>query len=161
MMKRTALAALALLCAAGMTLSLTGCFGKEEAGDTTATTTTAAPTTTAPQTTGTTAQTYPFTGYVNASTLNVRPTADTSGYAIGGLVFGDTVQVIDREGDWYKINFGSGFGYVSAQYVQDTVPVSTTAGTDTTITLGDTTVAESGATTTDAVTTTAPDVVAP
>lgn len=137
-MKRIGSAVVALLCTAIIALAATGCFGSGEGGDTTATTTTVATTTTAADTTTTTARAYPFTGYVNATTLNVRPTADTSGEAIGGLKFGDTVTVIDREGDWYKINFRSGIGYVSAQYVQDTMPASTTSGAETT-TAADTT----------------------
>jgi N-acetylmuramoyl-L-alanine amidase len=109
-----------------LTLSLAGCFGGEGAGETTPTTVaTTAVTTTVPTTAGTTATVYPFTGYINASTLNVRPTPDINGYPIGGLKFGDTVTVTGREGDWYAISFGAGMGYVNAQYVQDTVPVPT------------------------------------
>lgn len=127
-----------------LTLGLAGCSGGEE-GETTPTTTT---------TTGTTAPAYPFTGYINATTLNVRPAADATGIPIGGLVFGDAVTVTGREGDWYAIAFGEGVGYVNAQYVQDTVPVSTEATTTTeaettgTTAATDTTVDTTGTTTT-------------
>lgn len=118
----------------------------EDTGATTAVTTVATTVTTA----GTTAETYPFVGYVNATTLNVRPTPDTAGYAIGGLKWGDTVTILSREGDWYAISFAGQTGYINAQYVQDTMPsVTTTAAATTTATATATTV------------TTAADTVAP
>lgn len=134
-MRSPCLSLAALAVAAIAAVACTGCFGKSSVDDTAAVTTTAAVTeTTAAATTA--AAVYPFTGYVNATTLNVRPSANTEGYAIGGLTFGDAVTVIAREGDWYQINFGSGTGYVSAQYIQNTPPVSllneTTASTVTT-----------------------------
>lgn len=134
LVKRT----LALLMCVVLAVALCGCFGKDEpAPDTTPTTVEV--TTTQPTTAATTAGDQPFTGYVNASTLRVRPSADTAGEPIGGLSFGDTVSVIGREGDWYKITFKDGVGYVSAQYIQDTLPTEgTAAGT----TVADTTVVE-------------------
>ena len=109
-----------------LTVALAGCVGGSGEGETAPTTVaTTVETTTVPTTAGTTATVYPFTGYINASTLSVRPTPDTNGYPIGGLKFGDTVTVTGREGDWYAISLGAGMGYVNAQYVQDTVPVPT------------------------------------
>lgn len=116
------------LCAAllvmGGVLALSGC-GTAEPADTPAVTTaapstatTAAPTTVTP---------YPFVGYINSTTLNVRPSAGTAGIPIGGLRWGESVTVTGREGDWYQIRFGDGVGYIHAQYVQETPPVSTTA----------------------------------
>lgn len=141
-MKPLGIALTALLSAAILSVSLTGCFGKEEDGGDAAATTTETVATTVADTPTTAAPAFPFTGYVNATTLNVRPTADTSGYSIGGLKFGETVTVTDREGDWYKIAFGSGFGYVSAQYIQNTPPVAvTTAAEDTTTASPDATTA--------------------
>lgn len=134
--------AMALLLCVVLAVALCGCFGKDEpAPDTTPTTVDV--TTTQPTTAATTAGDQPFTGYVNATTLRVRPSADTAGEPIGGLEFGDTVSVIGREGDWYKISFKDGIGYVSAQYIQDTVPTEGTAAgtTDTTATAADTTTA--------------------
>ena len=107
---------------------LCGC-GKETAPVEDAATTT---TTTTVTTTTTTATPYPFVGYINATTLNVRPTPDLAGYPIGGLKWGDTVTVLSREGDWYAIQFGGQTGYIHVQYVQDTVPVVTTTPSDTT-----------------------------
>lgn len=85
-------------------------------------------------TTAPTDRAYPFVGYINATTLNVRPTANGSGYPIGGLKWGDTVTILSREGDWYAIRFKGGTGYINAQYVSDTMPVKTTAAPSTTAT---------------------------
>lgn len=124
-----------------LAFSLSGCgwFAPKNNEETAATTTTTTATTAA-TTVGTTVQAYPFVGYVNATTLNVRPTPDTSGYAIGGLKWGDTVTILSREGDWYAISFAGQTGYINAQYVQDTMPqMTTTAPATTTVTAGDTT----------------------
>lgn len=129
-----------LILALILAVALCGCGAATKDGDATvATTTTEA--TTVSTTTGTTAQAYPFMGYVNATTLNVRPTPDTSGYAIGGLKWGDAVTILSREGDWYAISFAGQTGYINAQYVQDTMPtVTTTAASTTNTTAADTTV---------------------
>ena len=125
-----------------LTVSLCGC-GTAQSGKDTAATTVTTTVTTAETTAGTTVQAYPFVGYVNATTLNVRPTPDTSGYAIGGLKWGDTVTILSREGDWYAISFAGQTGYINAQYVQDTMPTVTTTAPSTT----GTTVADATATT--------------
>ncbi|MBE6757923.1 MAG: SH3 domain-containing protein [Ruminococcaceae bacterium] len=129
-----------LIVTLALAVSLGGCrlFAPKSAGGAdTAATTTAAPTTTA-TTAGTTAEVYPFVGYVNATTLNVRPTPDTGGYAIGGLKWGDTVTILSREGDWYAISFAGQTGYINAQYVQDTMPSETTTAPETTAVTGTT-----------------------
>ena len=107
--------------------------------------TTASPNTSAGETTAATTagdRAYPFVGYINATTLNVRPTPSAVGYPIGGLKWGDTVTVLSREGDWYAISFKGETGYINAQYVLNTMPtVTTTAAATTTVTTGGTTVA--------------------
>lgn len=118
-----------------LTLSMTAC-GKKNAdtgeSDDAATATTV--TTTVPTTAATTVSandTFPRVAYVNASTLNVRPTAGTAGEAIGGLKWGDAVKLLSRDGDWYAIEFipvnppvgfSGNIGYVHSNYVQDTPP---------------------------------------
>nr|WP_283244863.1 SH3 domain-containing protein [Gehongia tenuis] len=57
-------------------------------------------------------------GTVTASVLNIRKSASTSSMVIGSLQKGATVQIVAQEGDWYKINYGSGTGYVHKDYVQ-------------------------------------------
>lgn len=118
-----------------LVFSMTACGKKnadtEEDGDiaTETTVSTTVPTTAA--TTVSANDTFPRIAYVNATTLNVRPTAGTAGEAIGGLKWGDAVKLLSRDGDWYAIEFipvnpPAGFsgniGYVHSNYVQDTMP---------------------------------------
>ena len=49
--------------------------------------------------------------------LNVRSGAGTSYNTLGQLKNGNSVTIYSTEGDWYKIAFGSGFGYVHKDYV--------------------------------------------
>ncbi len=59
---------------------------------------------------------YPCEGTVNCRwKQNVR--ASPWGKIIGGFVPGTKVQVIGREGDWYRISYGSGFAYLHASLV--------------------------------------------
>ena len=58
------------------------------------------------------------TGTVKVSdTLNVRSGAGTSYSVIGSLKNGATVEIVETSGSWYKIKYGSGYGYVSKDYV--------------------------------------------
>lgn len=67
------------------------------------------------------------TGTVTASVLNVRQKASTSSKIIGKLNNGTKVTIVDTSTKgWYKIKYGSGYGYVSSQYVSLTIPSSTT-----------------------------------
>lgn len=55
-------------------------------------------------------------GVIDVDTyLNIRnaPWANI----IGGLRTGDKIQIVAKEGDWFKIVYGSGFAYVHAYYV--------------------------------------------
>lgn len=67
-------------------------------------------------------------GWCNASTMHIRSGPGTEYGAIGGLKKGEKVTIVDREGDWFKIEFKDVFGYVSALYIQDTevIPDETT-----------------------------------
>ncbi|PGO29999.1 peptidase M24 [Bacillus cereus] len=49
--------------------------------------------------------------------LNVRSNASTSSTLLGSLQNGTQVQVVETVGTWYKIRFGSGYGYVAKHYV--------------------------------------------
>ncbi len=117
-----------------LSLMLCACGKKETKENTADDTPSSTTTTTIPTTTTTTAASgdvFPRMAYVNATTLNVRPTAGTSGDAIGGLKWGDAVKLLSRDGDWYAIEFipvnpPAGFsgniGYVHSNFVQDTPP---------------------------------------
>jgi len=56
---------------------------------------------------------------VNADTLNVRsgPSADNA--LVGTLVRGDSVDVIDKSGTWWKIKSGKVEGYVNSSYLKE------------------------------------------
>ena len=53
-----------------------------------------------------------------ASTVNVRSGAGTNKSKLGTLSHGATVKVIASNGDWYKIEYGTGYGYVLKSYVR-------------------------------------------
>ena len=52
------------------------------------------------------------------SNLNVRKGPGTNYDSIGKLYEGNKVSIIARNGEWYKIKFDSGYGYVSNKYIQ-------------------------------------------
>ncbi|AYD39900.1 CHAP domain-containing protein [Clostridium fermenticellae] len=60
-------------------------------------------------------------GTVNVSNsgsyLNVRSSASTSSNVIGSLAKGASVNIVEKCGDWYKINYSSSYGYVSSKYI--------------------------------------------
>ncbi|MET7041047.1 SH3 domain-containing protein [Clostridium botulinum] len=58
-------------------------------------------------------------GKVTADVLNVRQSPSTSSNIIGQLDNGTHVSIVqDSYPDWYKIEFGSGYGWVSKQYIR-------------------------------------------
>ena len=60
------------------------------------------------------------TGTVTASALNVRSGSGTNYGVIGSLYRGDTATVVDESNGWYKINYGSGTGWVCGSYLKVT-----------------------------------------
>ncbi len=61
---------------------------------------------------------YSATG-TTTENLNVRKAASTSAAKLATLQKGTSVSIVAKtaDGSWYKIKYGSGYGYVSAQYV--------------------------------------------
>lgn len=57
-------------------------------------------------------------GVVTASALNVRSAPSAGSSALGKLAQGDRVTILATTGDFYRISFAGGEGYVAAQYVQ-------------------------------------------
>ena len=57
-------------------------------------------------------------GTVNVDMLNVRATASLDGEVLVSLKQGSQIALIERTGDWYKVNIGI-FGFVHADYVND------------------------------------------
>ena len=62
------------------------------------------------------------TVYVTASSLNVRSGPGTSYSVIGGLSKGSSASVVGTSGNWYKIKYGSGYGYISSSYTSSSAP---------------------------------------
>lgn len=106
MLKRAAALSL-VLCL--MAMGLAACSPSDD--DTAQTTTTAATTTTVATTT------TMKKAVLEADNLSVRSGPGFDEEVIGGIFKGDELEIIGREGDWFKINFGDGEGYVNAQYV--------------------------------------------
>ena len=75
--------------------------------------------------------------------LNVRSGAGTSYSVIGSLSNGANVEIVETSGSWYKIKYGSGYGYISKDYV--TVSSSSNSGSTNT---GNNNAGNSSATTT-------------
>lgn len=67
------------------------------------------------------------TKIVNVQTsLNVRSTASTNGKVLGSLKKNAKVEVVATTGDWSKIKYGNGFGYVHTKYLKDEAKKPTT-----------------------------------
>lgn len=54
----------------------------------------------------------------NGGTLNVRSGPGTNYSILASLSKGATVTILGEENGWYKVNYGSGEGYVSKQYIK-------------------------------------------
>lgn len=67
-----------------------------------------------------------FTGYVTATSLNVRSGAGITKSKVGLLYKGNAVTVVGESGSWYKINYKNSTAYVSKNYISKTKPVTVT-----------------------------------
>lgn len=56
---------------------------------------------------------------VTAETLNLRENATTSSDIIALLSQGDECELIEKDGDWYKVKYRTYTGYVSKDYVKE------------------------------------------
>ncbi len=63
---------------------------------------------------------YPKTMYVNADSVNVRSSASTSSRAISGVTRNESIKVIAKEGDWYKVDTEDGTGYIKSNLLSST-----------------------------------------
>ena len=67
----------------------------------------------------TTLQTVIDSGEVTTATLNVRSGSSTSYSKLGTVKLGQIVQIVEKTSNgWYKIQFGSGYGYVINNYIK-------------------------------------------
>lgn len=69
----------------------------------------------------TTQTAYVKTGSIN---LNVRQSASTSSTILGKLSNKTQITIVETLNGWYKIKYGTGYGYVSSSYVTFTAPTS-------------------------------------
>lgn len=53
-----------------------------------------------------------------SSTVNVRSGAGTNKSKLGTLSHGAAINIVASNGDWYKIEYGTGYGYVLKSYVR-------------------------------------------
>lgn len=58
------------------------------------------------------------TGTVTADNLKVRTGAGTSHSLLGTLSKGTKVTIVEEGNSWHRIKYGSGYGYVSADYIK-------------------------------------------
>ena len=56
------------------------------------------------------------TAKVTADALNVRADAGSNYARIGGLTKGKSVQYYEEKNGWLRINYGTGFGWINAQF---------------------------------------------
>ena len=61
---------------------------------------------------------YATTATVITETLRLRKAPTTDSNILRNLDAGDEVEVIAKEGDWYKISFDGHEGYIAAEYVK-------------------------------------------
>lgn len=65
------------------------------------------------------------TGKVSTETLNLRSEASTNSSIVELLNFGEEIEIISEEGNWYKIKHKDKEGYVSKDYVTVEEPTTT------------------------------------
>lgn len=65
------------------------------------------------------------------SSLNVRNSASTNGKILGKLNNKAKVEVVSTTGDWSKIKYGNGFGYVHSKYLKEEAKKPSTPSTPT------------------------------
>lgn len=99
---------IALILAVLMVFTFTAC--KQAAPDLSTETTTKT-------TTAKTTAVLPKEGWITADSMRVRGGAGLTSEVVGGITYGEKVEILDKTGDWYKIRFGEGVGYVSGQYL--------------------------------------------
>ena len=68
-------------------------------------------------------------GVVKADYLNVRKSRSTRSSVIGVLKGGSTVNLLEKNGSWYKVKVGGKTGWISASYVKATAKSSSTSKT--------------------------------
>ena len=74
-------------------------------------------------------------GIVTATSLNVRKEPSTNALIVGFVQKGQTVEILNKESSgWYKIKYGSGYGYVSELYINISSNSNSNISQETTVT---------------------------
>ena len=60
---------------------------------------------------------YPVVMYVNTDSVNVRSKPDASSSVISGAAEGSDLEVLGKEGDWYKVDTEDGVGYIKSEFL--------------------------------------------
>ena len=69
------------------------------------------------------------TYFITGDGVRVRSSAENKdNNIIGKLNYGDIIDVVKKEGSWYKIKYGKGYGYVTYRYVSSEMYSSGTIG---------------------------------
>lgn len=55
---------------------------------------------------------------ITTETLNLRAKASTDSNIVALISIGDECEVLDEEGDWYKVKYGEYTGYISKEYAK-------------------------------------------
>ncbi len=58
------------------------------------------------------------TATVDAAVLNLRSSASTSSAVKTQMLYGETVEIANRSGDWYQVSYHGTPGYASGQYLK-------------------------------------------
>ena len=67
------------------------------------------------------------TYFITGDGVRVRSSAENKdNNIIGKLNYGDIIDVVKKEGSWYKIKYGKGYGYVTYRYVSSEMYSSNT-----------------------------------
>ena len=58
-------------------------------------------------------------GTVTAKTnVNVRAAASQNAERLGGIVAGDELELLGKEGDWCKVKYNGQIGYIKSEFVE-------------------------------------------
>ena len=59
-----------------------------------------------------------YTGTVDKETVRLREEASTSSNILANLDYGDKVEIISEDGDWYKVKFKTYEGFMYKEYIK-------------------------------------------
>lgn len=55
---------------------------------------------------------------ITASSLNIRSLPSLIGQILSKFSYGEIVEVVEKQGDWLKINHNGGFGFIATRYTE-------------------------------------------